>query len=168
MWIIKSHIFLMKSREANAVSSSCYWVDASIDEETSCPYPDKFAVDFSTPFEYSREDYILDSKVGGERDPLYKLRCCLYRYCVDRIDSLVTEELNHTTGKCVFLIKTFLRSVTLYKIAAASLSVEIIAIVVCCRSLYCYWTRRLINMCKRTFLLCLRIVMKASASILSR
>lgn len=168
MWFIKSHIFLMKSREANAVSSSCYWVDASIDEETSCPYPDKFTVDFSASFENSREDYILDSKIGGERDPLYKLRCCLYRYCVDRIDSLVTEELNHTTGKCVFLIKTFLRSVTLYKCAAASLFVEIIATAVFYRYLYCYWTLRLINMCRRTFSLCLPIVMKALASILLR
>ena len=59
------------------MSSSCYWVDASIDEETSYPYPDKFTVDFSASFENSREDYILDSKIGGERDPLYKLRCCI-------------------------------------------------------------------------------------------
>lgn len=158
----------MRSKEANAVSTSCYWVDANVEEETSYPYPDKFAVDFSIPFEYSIEDYILDCNIGGERDPLYKLRCCLYRYCVDRIDSLVTEELNHTTGKCVFLIKTFLRSVTLYKFATANLSVGIIITAVFCLYLCCYWTRRHISMCRRIFSTSLPTVMRVSTSILSR
>ena len=55
----------------------------------------------------------VDAENGEETGPNYKLRCCLFKYCVDVINSTMNEELNHTTNKCVFLIKTFLRSVSL-------------------------------------------------------
>lgn len=167
MWSIKSHIFLMKSREVSTISTSCYWAGADVEEESACPYPDKFAIDFSIPFQLSREDFILDCNDGEERDPLYRLRCCLYLYCVDRIDSLVVEEVNHTTDKCVFLIKTFLRSVTMYNLALESLILEIIRAAMFYPYLYCYWTHQLTNMFKRTFLVLLPIVKRVLDSILS-
>ena len=105
--------FSMNNKEANTISSSCYWTKGGTVEETIQSYPDKFAVDFSSSFSNSSKDHILDAENGEEAGPNYKLRCCLFKYCVDVINSTMNEELNHTTNKCVFLIKTFLRSVSL-------------------------------------------------------
>ena len=42
------------------------------------------------------------------------MRCCLFKSTVDRIESVVNSEIEHTTNKCVSLVKEFLQNVLMW------------------------------------------------------
>lgn len=53
----------------------------------------------------------MDSPEEEKGTENYKLRCCLFKSTIDVIESQVNSEIEHTTNKCVSLVKEFLQSV---------------------------------------------------------
>lgn len=106
----------MNSREKGRVNSSCYWIDGSADIEQEETYPDKFAVNSTATYDASNLEYILASPKKEKETDNYKLRCCLFKSTVDRIESVVNSEIEHTTNKCVSLVKAFIQNVLMWVI----------------------------------------------------
>lgn len=104
-------IFSMSSRERGRITSSCYWIDGDTCSEQDETYPDKFAVKSTAMYDTSNLEYILASSKGEKDTDNYKLRCCLFKSTVDRIESVVNSEIEHTTGRCVSLVKAFVKNV---------------------------------------------------------
>lgn len=104
-------IISMNAKERGRITSSCYCIDGHAEAEQEDTYPDKFAVSSAASYDSSDLEYILDSPEEEKGTENYKLRCCLFKSTIDVIESQVNSEIEHTTNKCVSLVKEFLQSV---------------------------------------------------------
>ena len=99
----------MNTKEAKTVSTSCFWStdDAPIEKEKE--FADRFFVDRDVVCDPSKREFVLDAPEDEKGTENYRLRCCLYQYCVDCVDSIVRNEISHTTNKSVSLLQEFIR-----------------------------------------------------------
>lgn len=99
----------MNTKEAKTVSTSCFWSmdDAPIEKERE--FADRYFVERDVICDPSKREFILDGSEDEKGTENYRLRCCLYKYCVNLVDSIVRNEISHTTNKSVSLLKEFIR-----------------------------------------------------------
>ena len=99
----------MNTKEAKTVSTSCFWSmdDAPIEKERE--FADRFFVERDVICDPSKREFILDGSEDEKGTEKYRLRCFLYKYFVNLVDSIVRNEISHTTNKSVSLLKEFIR-----------------------------------------------------------
>lgn len=104
----------MNTKEGSTVSSSCFWITGDQSKETGHSYPDRFQVTKEIHCGNSSEEYLLDGSEDEKLTPEYRLRCNLFKYCLELIDSTVNTAVSHTTNHSTSLIKQYLRSVSMF------------------------------------------------------
>ena len=109
----------MNSKEASTVSSSCFWVTSDQSKDAGYSYPDRFHVTTELNCGHSSKEYLLDAPEDEKSTSEYRLRCHLFQYCVELIDSTVNDTVCHTTNHSTSLIKEYLRSVSMYLLNAS-------------------------------------------------
>lgn len=99
----------MNTKEAKTLSASCFWSadDAPIEKERE--FADRFFVDRDVVCDPSKREFILDAAEDEKGTENYRLRCCLYKYCVELVNSIVRNEVSHTTNQSVSLLQEFIR-----------------------------------------------------------
>ena len=112
--ILLFYFFLMNLSNSSLSSTSCFWLDDGKDYSMRSPYPDRFSVNSETVSYPSSKDYILDCPEDQLGTDNYRLRCLLFKYCVNSIENTIHAEIKHTTDKCVYLIKQYLACTSKY------------------------------------------------------
>ena len=103
----------MSTKESSTVSSSCFWVTGDQSKDTGYSYPDRFQVTNEIHCGHSSKGYLLDASEDEKSTSEYRLRCNLFQYCLELIDSTVNDAVSHTTNHSTSLIKQYLRSVSM-------------------------------------------------------
>lgn len=106
--------FSMSAKGASTVSASCFWTKSDTSKETEYAYPDRYYVNKPVKCSNSDREYLLDGSEEEKESDSYRLRCCLYKYCMDLINHSVNNEVTHTVNHTLSLIKELLQSVAVY------------------------------------------------------
>ena len=105
----------MNMKDAATVSSSCFWSKSTKSKGIEHAYPDRYLVNRSVQCPNSDLEYLLDGREDERDSDGYRLRCCLFKYCMDLIDCAVNNEITHTVNHTLSLIKEFLQSVSTWE-----------------------------------------------------